>query len=148
MGASMRHLEELIIRSRQLLPRGVALCLAVTMVLWVAAPFARAAPALNVTPTGLSLVAVEGGSNPSMQSLTIFSSGSEPLSWFAVSTATWVQVIPLTGTTPSSALVSANVAGLTAGTYTGTIFFNSSQTGTNKIVFVSLTVTPQTPQSQ
>jgi hypothetical protein len=118
------------------------------MVLWAAASIARAAPALNVTPTGLSFVAVEGGSNPSMQSLTIFSSGSEPLSWSTVSTATWVQVIPLSGTTPSSALVSANVAGLTAGTYTGTIFFTSSQTGTNKIVFVSLTVTPLTPQSQ
>ncbi len=118
------------------------------MALCVPAPIARAAPALTITPTGLSFVAVEGGSNPSMQSLTIFSSGSEPLSWFAVSTATWVQVIPLTGTTPSSALVSANVAGMTAGTYTGTIFFTSSQTGTNKIVFVSVTVTPQTPESR
>lgn len=144
----MRHLEEFIIRARWLLPRGLALCLAVTMALWVAAPFARAAPALNVTPPSLSFVAVEGASNPSMQSLTIFSSGSESLSWFAVSTATWVQVIPLAGTTPSSVLVSANVAGMAAGTYTGTIFFTSSQTGSNKTVFVSLTVTPQTPQSQ
>ena len=141
----MRHLEEFMIRTRRLLPRGLALCLALTMAYWMAASLARAAPALNVIPTGLSFVAVEGGSNPSMQSLTILSSGSEPLSWSAVSTATWVQVIPLTSTTPSSALVSANVAGLTAGTYTGTIFFTSSQSGTNKIVFVSLTVTPQTP---
>ncbi|MBI4382313.1 MAG: hypothetical protein HY574_14140 [candidate division NC10 bacterium] len=141
----MRHLDEFIIRTRRLLPRGLALCLAVTLALWLPARFARAAPALNVTPTGLSFVAVEGASNPSMQSLTIFSSGSEPLSWFAVSSVTWVQVIPLAGTTPSSALVSANVAGMTAGTYTGTIFFTSNQTGTNKVVFVSLTVTPQTP---
>ena len=144
----MRHLEEFIIRTRRLLPRGVALCLAVIMALCVPASIARAAPALTVTPTALSFVAVEGAWNPSIQSLTIFSSGSEPLSWFAVSTATWVQVIPLAGTTPSSALVSANVAGMTAGTYTGTIFFTSSRTGTNQIVFVSLTVTPQTPQSQ
>ena len=144
----MRHLEEFMIRTRRLLPRGLALCLALTMAHWVAASSARAAPSLAVTPTGLSFVAVEGGSNPSMQSLTIFSSGSVPLSWFAVSTATWVQVIPLTGTTPSSALVSANVAGLTAGTYTGTIFFTSSQTGTNQVVFVSVTVTPQIPQSR
>jgi len=118
------------------------------MVFWAAAPFARAAPALTITPTGLSFVVVEGGSNPSMQSLTIFSSGSEPLSWSAVSTATWVQVIPLSGTTPSSALVSANGAELTAGTYTGTIFFTSRQTGNSQAIFVSLTVTPQTPQSQ
>lgn len=144
----MRHLEEFFIRTRRLLPRGLALCLALTMAHWVAASFARAAPALTVTPTVLSFVAVEGGSNPSMQLLTIFSSGSEPLSWSAVSTATWVQVIPLTGTTPSSALISANGAGMTAGTYTGTIFFTSRQTGTNQIVLVSLTVTPQTPQSQ
>jgi len=144
----MRHLEEFIIRIRRLLPRGLAFCLAVTMALWVAASIVRAASALNVTPTGLSFVAVEGGTNSSMQSLTIFSSGSEPLSWSAVSTVTWVQVIPLAGTTPSSALVSANAAGMAAGTYTGTIFFTSSQTGTNKVVFVSLTVTPQTPQSQ
>ena len=144
----MRYRGEFLITSGGLRSRGVALAMAVTIALWVAAPLTRAAPALNVTPPSLSFVAVEGASNPSMQSLTIFSSGSEPLSWFAVSTATWVQVIPLTGTTPSSVLVSANVAGVAAGTYTGTIFFTSSQTGTNKIVFVSLTVTPQTPQSQ
>ena len=144
----MRYRGEFLITSGGLRSRGVALALAVTIALWVAAPLARAAPALNVTPPSLSFVTIEGGSNPSMQSLTIFSSGPEPLSWLAVSSVPWVQVIPLTGTTPSSALVSANVAGLTAGTYTGTVFFTSSQTGTNKTVFVSLTVTPQTPQSQ
>lgn len=144
----MRYRGEFLITSGGLRSRGVALALAVTIALWIEASSAKAASVLTVAPPSLSFVTVEGGSNPSMQSLTIFSSGSEPLSWFAVSTATWVQVIPLTGTTPSSALVSANVAGMTAGTYTGTIFFTSSQTGTNQIVFVALTVTPQTPQSQ
>ncbi len=144
----MRYRGEFLITSGGLRSRGVALALAVTIALWIEASSAKAVSVLTVAPPSLSFVTVEGGSNPSMQSLTIFSSGSEPLSWFAVSTATWVQVIPLTGTTPSSALVSANVAGMTAGTYTGTIFFTSSQTGTNQIVFVALTVTPQTPQSQ
>ena len=144
----MRYRGEFLITSGGGRSRGVALALAVTIALWIEASSAKAASVLTVAPPSLSFVTVEGGSNPSMQLLNIFSSGPEPLSWFAVSTATWVQVIPLNGTTPSSVLVSANVAGLTAGTYTATIFFNSSQTGTNKIVFVSVTVTPQASQSE
>ena len=137
-----------MIRSGGSRSRGVALALAVTIALWIEAPSVKAASVLTVAPPGVSFVTVEGGSNPSMQSLTIFSSGPEPLSWFAVSSVPWVQVIPLTGTTPSSVLVSANVAGLTVGTYTGTIFFTSSQTGTNRTLFVSVTVTPQASQSE
>jgi hypothetical protein len=144
----MRHAEELTIRSGPLLSRGVVVCLAVTMALWIMASSAKAAPALTVSPNGLSFVTVEGGSNPPMQSLTIFTPGSEALSWFAAGTASWIRVIPLAGTTPSSAFVSADVAGMAAGTYSGSIFFTSSQTGTSQVVFVSVTVTPQIPQSQ
>jgi hypothetical protein len=91
---------------------------------------------------------VEGGSNPGLQSLTITTSGSEVLSWVAASSTSWLQVIPPAGTTPSSAFVTANVAGMTAGTHTGMIFFTSTQTGTSQVVFVSVTVTPQALQSQ
>ncbi len=144
----MRHLDELVIRTRRLLPRGVALCLAVTPALCMVVPSATAAPALNVSPTAVSFIVVEGASNPLMQSITILASGTETVSWFATSSAPWVQVIPLIGTTPSSAIVMANVAGMTAGMYSGTILFASSQAGSSQVVVVSLTVTPQTPQSQ
>lgn len=137
-----------MIRSGGSRSRGVALALAVTIALWIEASSVKAASVLIVAPTGVSLVTVEGGSNPGIQSLTITASGSGPLSWVAASSASWIQVIPPTGTTPFSALVSANVAGMTAGTYTGMIYFTSPQTGTSQVVFVSLTVTPQALQSQ
>jgi len=125
-----------------------ALCLALTVAFWVVASSANAARALTVTPTSLSFIAVERGSNPPVQSLIIVTPGSTAGEWFATSSGSWIQVIPLAGTTPGSAFVSANVAGLAAGTYTGTVLVISRQTGTSQVVSVSLTVTPQSTQSQ
>lgn len=143
----MRYRRERIGRLRGMRSRGVALALAVTVALWIEASSAKAAPILTVAPAGLSFVTVEGGSIPATQSLTITTSGSEAVSWVAASTASWLQVIPPTGTTPSAAFISANVAGMTAGTYTGMILFTSTQTGTSRVVSVSVTVTPQALQS-
>lgn len=144
----MRELQDSIIGSDPWRWREMALGLAAMMALCMVVPSAMAAPALNVSPTALSFIVVEGGSNPPMQSITILASGTGTVSWFATSSASWVQVIPLIGTTPSSAVVMANVAGMTAGTYSGTILFASGQAGSSQVVVVSLTVTPQTPQSQ
>lgn len=144
----MRHREKFSIRSHALFLQRFTLCLALTMALWVVASSANAARALAVTPTSLSFVAVEGESNPPAQSLTIITPGSTAGEWFASSSGSWFQVIPLAGTTPGSAFVSANVAGLAAGTYTGTILVISRQTGTSQVVSVLLTVTPQSTQSQ
>ena len=144
----MRHREEFSIRSRALSSQRFALCLALTMAFLGVASSTKAASALTVTPGGLSFVAVEGGSNPPIQSLTIVSSGSKGVSWFATSSVSWIQVIPLTGTTPASAFVSPNVAEMAAGTYTGTILVISRETGVSQVVSVSVTVTPQGTQSQ
>lgn len=144
----MQHLEEFVARLRSSLSQGVVLCLALTMPLWVVASSANAARAFVVAPTALSFVAVEGGSNPPTQSLSIVASDPTAASWSASSGAPWLQVIPLTGTTPTSAFVSANVADLAAGTYAGTILFVARGTGLSQVVSVSLTVIPQVPRSQ
>lgn len=141
----MRHLEKYSIRSRALPTQKPSLRLMLVMALLLVISSTRVALALTVTPTGLSFVAVEGGSNSPAQSLSIITSGTTPESWFASSSGSWFQVVPLAGTTPSSAFVSANVAGLAAGTYTGTILVISRRTGDSQVVSVSLTVTPQNP---
>ena len=144
----MRQLQDSIIGSGPWRWREMALGLAVTTAFCMVVPSAMAAPALNVSPTAVSFIVVEGGSNPPMQSISILASGPETVSWFATSSAPWVQVVPIIGTTPTSAVVMANVAGMTAGTYSGTILFASGQAGSSQVVVVFLTVTPQTPQSQ
>lgn len=144
----MRHCNAFSIRSRMLCSQRVTFCLALTIAFWLVLVSANVAQALNVTPSGMSFVAVEGGPNPPTQSFTITASGSTPEAWFASGGGSWFQVVPHAGTMPGSAFVSANVAGLTAGTYTGTILITSRQTGTSRVVTVLLTVTPQNIPSQ
>lgn len=144
----MQHFEAFVTRPRFLLSQRLTLCLTLTMAFWLVLSSANLARALNVTPTTLSFVAAEEGPNPPSQSLTITTPGSISGSWFASSSGSWLQVIPHTGTTPDSAFVSANVAGLAAGTYTGTILFIARGSGVSRVISVSLTVIPKTTQSQ
>lgn len=142
----MRHFKERLGKSGSLHTQGAAFFLSITIALWTVPSFAKAAPALTVSATALSFFAVEGASNPPMQSLTISTTGSETGSWVAASGVPWIQVIPSAGVFPSSVLVSANVAGMTPGTYSGTIFITSTQTGANQVVSVLLTLTPKPPE--
>jgi hypothetical protein len=139
----MRYLEERFGKSGSLHTQGAAFFVAITMALWTVPSLAKATPGLTVSATALSFFAVEGASNSPMQSLTISTTGSETGSWVAASGAPWIQVIPSAGVFPSSVLVSANVAGMTPGTYSGTIFITSIQTGASQVVSILLTLTPK-----
>jgi hypothetical protein len=55
------------------------------------------------------------------QTLLIANSGGGSLQWSAVPSASWLQVNPSSGTGYGEVLVSVNAAGLSQGTYTGTI---------------------------
>ena len=78
-----------------------------------------AAPSLTVSPSTLSFTAQAGGTSPPAQSVSV--SGGTALSYTTSSSATWLSASPASGATPGSVSVSANPAGLVAGTYTGTV---------------------------
>lgn len=110
-------------------------------------------PQLQVTPSSLSFTTPQG-QNPAPQAFTVKDQNngtigawnlSSPTSWLASAGA----VTPTSGPgTPSDTVtVTPDIAGLTVGTYTGTITVNATGPGvdpasTPKTVNVTLTVTP------
>src|SRR5471030_7136 len=81
---------------------------------------------LAVTPASLQFASA-GGAAPPAQSIQLTNSGSGALSFSATATASapWLSVSPaagtVTSTTPAALSVSVSPAGLSAGTYTGSI---------------------------
>ncbi len=101
---------------------------------------------LTVSPTTLTFTAKAGGSNPATQTLQVSGpTGGSAVSYTTSATVTqgaanWLQVTPTSGQTPGTLTVTANVASLTAGTYTGTITITPAS-GTALTVTVTFTVT-------
>lgn len=111
----------------------------------VAITLTVAPPALTLASTTLSFTAQAGGVAPSEQFVTAGSSNGTPIGYSlsASSTEGWLSVKPATGTTPSSIRISANPAGLSPGTYSGTIIVDSSVASNSPIPLpVTFTVTP------
>src|SRR6185436_19137802 len=71
---------------------------------------APASPAIGVSPTSMSFSATVGGANPASQSLSITNTGGGTLNWTAASNQPWLNVSPGSGTAPSAASVSVNIA--------------------------------------
>jgi hypothetical protein len=94
----------------------------------------------------MTFTGMEGGSNPSPQSISITNTGGGTLSWTASQAASWLSLNPTTGTTTTETdviTVSVNTAGMTANTYTTTITVSApGSTSTIQQVPVTLTVTP------
>jgi len=81
---------------------------------------------------------------PPAQTFQLSSSGgAASFSVTTPSTATWLQVLPASGTTPATVSVSVNTQGLAAGNYTASIAINSpySPAGAAASVTVNLSVT-------
>lgn len=101
-----------------------------------------APPALLVQPGKLTFAAFQGNGDPPSQSVTVYNEGSGTLNWTASSSAPWLIASPNSGSTPASVAVSVNAAGLTAGTYTGTVTITSAgATNPPQTINVSLSVT-------
>ena len=99
----------------------------------------NAAAKLTSTPATLTFNYQIGGTAPAAQSFAVSASGNVAVNFTATSPGNWLQVSPPSGTTPASVLVTANPAGLAAGTYGGTI--NVTAPGVNSApVAVTLTV--------
>jgi len=91
-----------------------------------------------------------GGTVPPAQSIQISNSGAGTLAWTATagssSSTSWLAVSPASGTAPSSLSISVAPAGLSAGTYTGSIQISASGASNTPLsVPVTLTVTQAVP---
>ena len=104
--------------------------------------------ALDATPTSLSFTAVQGGANPTSQTVNVLKGGRSTATWKTSNYAPWLTVSPGNGTiTKSTAIaVSAQTSGLKAGTYTTTIKVAASAGG-NVWIPVTFTVTSGTTSS-
>ena len=103
-------------------------------------------PVLSVTPGSLAFTGQAGGANPASQPMSVTNAGGGTLSWTASGNATWLSVTPASGTAPSTVSVGADISGLAAGTYDGTVTITSTgATGSPKSIPVTLTVTAPPP---
>jgi hypothetical protein len=102
-----------------------------------------APPSISVTPTSLTFSAVENGSNPSSQSISISNAGGSTLTWSITDDASWLSVSPTSGSGAATPAVAIDITGLSAGTYNGTITITSNG-GADQTVAVTLSVAPDT----
>jgi hypothetical protein len=97
-------------------------------------------PAIGVSPASFSFSGTAGGANPASQTLSISNTGGGTLSYTVADSAAWLTVSPASGTAPSSVTLSVSTAGLSAGTYSGSVTVTSSG-ATNSPVTVPVTLT-------
>jgi len=111
-------------------------------------PIPTPTPSTGQLPGTMTFTGMEGGSNPSPQTINITNTGGGTLSWSASQSASWLTLNPASGTTTTETdviTVAANTAGLSQNTYTTTITVSApgSTTATQQVP-VTLTVTPPT----
>jgi hypothetical protein len=113
-----------------------------TVTLNVAPPL----PHIVLDPTAFTFDAVQGGSNPADQALSITNSGGGSLNWGVSDNADWLTLNPLSGSGDGSTTLTVDITGVAAGAYIATVTVtdaaadNSPQTAT-----VTLNVAPPPP---
>jgi uncharacterized protein (TIGR03437 family) len=114
----------------------------VTLTITVAAP----SPAIALNPAALAFTAQQGGANPANQTVTLLNSGGGTLNWTAsVTSGAWLTVSPASGTGAATLAIAANIAGLSSGSYSGTIQVAAAgASNTPQTVAVTLTVVQAT----
>ncbi len=103
------------------------------------------APTIALSPTKLSFSGMQGA-NPPTQTVALSNLGGGTLLWTAAAGSTsgnWLSVTPASGTGAATLTVAANTAGLSLGSYSGTVRVTATgATNTPQSVDVTLTVTP------
>lgn len=95
---------------------------------------------LAINPASLSFTSM-ANSIPPAQTVTVESQiPGNAIGWTATTTASFIRLSQSSGTTPSPVDISIDPAGLSGGTYTGTVTFRSQVNGTTVSLNVSLTV--------
>ena len=103
-------------------------------------------PVLSVSPLSISFTATQGGANPAAASANVTNTGSGTLSFTAGSDAAWLGVSPASGNAPATLQLSANIAGLASGTYTGHVTVTSAGSqGSPVTITATLNVNPPAP---
>jgi hypothetical protein len=90
---------------------------------------AERVPAIVRTPESMIFDAVEGEANPTSQTLRISNGGGGTLNWSVSDNAPWLSLAPSSGSATEetdAVTVSADITGLSGGTYTATIVIESS----------------------
>ena len=97
-----------------------------------------AASTINLSPSSLSYAATQGATNPANQNISLTNSGGT-VNWTVSDDASWLAVNPASGSGSSTLTTSVNTAGLSAGTYNGTLTVSAAGTA-SKTVAITLTV--------
>ncbi len=104
---------------------------------------------VTVAPESLAFEAVAGATSIPAKTLDVgISLGRVQFTAEAATTSggRWLQVTPASGMTPGKVTVTVNPAGLTAGTYSGTVTVDvAGATNSPRKVAVTLTIAPQPP---
>ncbi len=107
---------------------------------------AQQAPAIAVNPASLNFTATVGGSNPPSQNITVTNAGGGTLAWTATEQPdqSWMSLTNTSGGSGDHVTVSVTIAGLSAGTYNGTVRISDPNASNNPVdVPVKLTIDPQ-----
>ena len=98
-------------------------------------------PTIGLGASSLSFIGVQGGANPSTQTVTISNTGTGVLNWSASDSATWLMLSPTSGTDNGAVTATVNTTGLAAGTYNTAVTITAAgATNTPQTVPVSLTI--------
>ena len=96
---------------------------------------------LTATPTALSFNYKVGSPTPGPQAISVTASPAALSFTASVSGGTWLSAAPTSGTTPGTVNVAVNPAGLTAGSYTGTVTIASlGAAASPQMIPITLTV--------
>lgn len=100
-------------------------------------------PALTLNPSSLAFSSAPGGT-PARQTVSVGSTGAALSFADSTSGTTWLTATP-SGNTPGTVRVSVNTAGLSSGSYTGSVVLTSpGASNSPQTVPVSLTIGPST----
>lgn len=98
-------------------------------------------PVFYLSGNQFDFEAFEGGSDPTPQVLQITNGGGQSLNWTATWDAAWLDVLPPSGTAPSSVSIAPDVSGLAAGSYSDTVTFTDpNATNSPQTIAVNLEV--------
>ena len=98
-------------------------------------------PAIGASPTSLVFTAIQGGSNPAAQTLSISNTGGGTLNWSASENAGWLTLSAGTGTGNGTVTLQATTGALAAGSHTSTVTLGGGTGITPVTIPVSFTVT-------
>jgi hypothetical protein len=110
---------------------------------------AGGSPTLVVIPSSRSFACVNGGSDPSGQTVAISGTNVTLDNWSATKTQAWLSLSPTSGSSAGTLTISTvGCGGLSAATYTDTVSIASTTTGivnTPQTVAITLVVTSSAP---